>query len=272
MTGNSYNGNMKKGQVLLIVIMLLATTLTVALTATYQSVTETQLSKLEEENQKALAAAEAGIEKALQSKQQGTFTFTSLGLSNLSGIDTSQSSVEIKNQGSATFVTPLLKKDEQYTFYLANYDAQNKILGSSSTAQDINLCFGSSSFNPALEITLVKSDSSVKRYAVNPQGQNIIQNAPSSSLVTNCPPNSPPFTNQYFIPASSISNNTQLLIVRVISNQNGSTRIGFKATNPFPLQGSTIISTAKTQTGVEKKVQLFQSYPQIPAEFFVTSF
>jgi len=261
---------MKKGQVLLIVILLLATALTVTLTATYQSVTETQLSKLEEENQKALAAAEAGIEKALQSKQEGSFI--SLGLSGLSGIDTFQSSVKISDQGSTTFVTPLLQKDEQYTFYLANYNAQNKTLGSNSTAQDINLCFGSSSFNPALEITLVKSDSSVKRYAVNPQGQTIIQNAPSSSSVTNCPPNNPSFTNQYLIPASYIGNNTQLLIVRVISNQNGSTRIGFKATNPFPPQGSTIISTAKTQTGVEKKVQLFQSYPQIPAEFFVTSF
>jgi len=270
MIGNNYNSNMKKGQVLLIVVMLLATVLTVALTATYQSVTETQLSKLEEENQKALAAAEAGIEKALQSKQEGSFT--SLGLSNLSGIDTSQSSVEISDQGSTTFVTPLLQKDEQYTFYLANYNAQNKTLGSNSTAQDINLCFGSSSFNPALEITLVKSDSTVKRYAVNPQGQTIIQNAPSSSSATNCPPNNPPFTNQYLIRASYIGNNTQLLIVRVISSQNGSTRIGFKATNPFPLQGSTIISTAKTQAGVEKKVQLFQSYPQIPSEFFVTSF
>jgi hypothetical protein len=53
MTGDGYNSNMKKGQVLLIVVMLLATALTVALTSTYQSVTETQLTKLEEENQKA---------------------------------------------------------------------------------------------------------------------------------------------------------------------------------------------------------------------------
>jgi hypothetical protein len=265
MTGNSYNSNMKKGQVLLIVVMFLATALTVVLTATYQSVTETQLSKLEEENQKALAAAEAGIEAALKQR-------TSINIGSLPNFSSFTGQAEIKSVKSNQFVTPLLQKDEQYTFYLANYDAQNKTLGLNSIAQDINLCFGSSSFNPALEITLVKSDSSVKRYAVNPQSQNIIQNAPSSSSVTNCPPNNPPFTNQYLILASYIGNNTQLLIVRVISNQNGSTRIGFKATNPFPLQGSTIISTAKTQTGVEKKVQLFQSYPQIPAEFFVTSF
>ena len=268
MTGDSYNSNMKKGQVLLIVVMLLATALTVTLTTTYQSVTETQLSKLEEENQKALAAAEAGIEAALN--QKTTVNIGSLpNLSNFSG------QAVIQTTQSNQFITPLLQKDEQYTFYLANYNSQNKTLGSNSTAQDINLCFGSSSFNPALEITLIKSDGVVKRYAINPhnpQGSTIIQNGVSSSSFTNCPPNNPPFTNQYLIRASSIDNNTQLLIVRVISNQNGSTRIGFKATNPFPLQGTTIISTAKTQTGVEKKVQLFQSYPQIPAEFFVTSF
>jgi hypothetical protein len=269
MIGNNYNSNMKKGQVLLIVVMLLATALTLALTASYQSITETQLTKLEEENQKALAAAEAGIEKALQSKQQGTFI--SLGLSNLSGVDTSGSLVEISDQGSNTFVTPLLQKDEQYTFYLANYNSQNKTLGSNSTAQAINLCFGSSSFNPALEITLIKSDT-VKRYAVNPQGATIIQNGTSSSSATNCPPNDSPFTNQYSIPSSDIGTNSQLLIVRIIHTQNGATKIGFQGSTDFPLQGSTIISTAKTQAGVQKKVQLFQSYPQIPSDFFVTSF
>jgi hypothetical protein len=261
---------MKKGQVLLIVVMLLATALTLALTASYQSITETQLTKLEEENQKARAAAEAGIEKALQSKQQGTFI--SLGLSNLSGVDTSGSLVEISDQGSNTFVTPLLQKDEQYTFYLANYNSQNKTLGSNSTAQNINLCFGSSSFNPALEITLIKSDYTVKRYAINPQGATIIQNGASSSSATNCPPNNPTFTNQYSIPSSDIGTNSQLLIVRIIHTQNGATKIGFQGSTDFPLQGSTIISTAKSTAGVEKKVQLFQSYPQIPSDFFVTSF
>jgi type II secretory pathway component PulJ len=256
---------MRKGQVLLIAIMILATVLTVFLTSSYQSVTEIQLSKLEEENQKALAAAEAGIEAALRQK-------TAINIADLPNLSNFSGSAQIQTNKSNQFISPLLQKNQQYTFYLTDYDAQNKTLGSNSIAQDINLCFGSSSFNPALEITLVKSDYSVKKYAVNPQGQTIIQNAPSSSSAINCPPNNPPFTNQYLIPASSIGNNTQLLIVRVISNQNGSTRIGFKAINPFPLQGTTIISTAKTQAGVEKKVQLFQSYPQIPAEFFVTSF
>jgi len=264
MTGDSYNSNMKKGQVLLIVVMLLATALTVALTATYQSVTETQLSKLEEENQKALAAAEAGIEAALN--QKTTVNIGSLpNLSNFSG------QAVFQNTQSNQFVTPLLQKDEQYTFYLSSYDPQTKSFSGNSTQQNINVCFGSSTPNPALEITLIKSDYTVKRYVVNPHGNTIIQNgipATSPPPPGSCPDSS--LNNQYQIVGTDIGTNTRFLIVRVIGN--GATRIGFKAINPFPLQGSTIISTAKTQAGVEKKVQLFQSYPQIPSEFFVTSF
>ena len=262
MTGNSYNGNMKKGQVLLIVIMLLATALTVALTATYKSVTETQLSKLEEENQKALAAAEAGIEKALQLKQEGSFI--SLGLSSLSGIDTFQSSVEISDQGSATFVTPLLQKDEQYTFYLANYPSFTTYWSG-----QINIYFNKTeSTCPSLELTQIKNNNSLARNIVDPCNQ--ITNPNNLRLGTTSGRYLFGGFNFDYKLSNNISiSNTKLLIVRVLF---APTRIGFQGTNNFPLQGSTIISTAKTQAGVEKKVQLFQSYPQIPAEFFVTSF
>jgi type II secretory pathway pseudopilin PulG len=254
---------MKKGQVLLIVVMFLATALTVALTATYQSVTETQLSKLEEENQKALAAAEAAIEKVLQSKQQGTFTFTYLGLSNLSGIDTSQSSVEISNQGSATFVTPLLQKDEQYTFYLANYPNFTPYWSG-----QINIYFNAESGCPSLELTQIKNDNSLVRNIVDPCGQ--ITDPNNLRLGTTSGPYSFGGFNFDYKLLNNISiSNTKLLIVRVLF---APTRIGFQGTYNFPPQGSTIISTSKTQAGVEKKVQLFQSYPQIPSEFFVTSF
>jgi type II secretory pathway pseudopilin PulG len=260
MTGDGYNSNMKKGQVLLIVVMLLATALTVALTATYQSVTETQLTKLEEENQKALAAAEAGIEKALQSKQEGSFT--SLGLSNLSGIDTFQSSVKISDQGSTTFITPLLQKDEQYTFYLANYPNFTSYWGG-----QINIYFKTESACPSLELTQIKNDNSLVRNIVDPCNQITNNNLRLGTTSGNYSFGGVNFNYKLSSDLSII--NTKLLIVRVLF---APTRIGFQGSTNFPLQGSTIISTAKTQAGVEKKVQLFQSYPQIPAEFFVTSF
>jgi len=261
MTGDSYNSNMKKGQVLLIVVMLLATALTVALTATYQSVTETQLTKLEEENQKALAAAEAGIEKALQSKKEGSFV--SLGISNFSGIDTSESSVEISNQRNNTFVTPLLQKDEQYTFYLANYPNFT-----SYWSGQINIYFKTESACPSLELTQIKNDNSLVRNIVDPCNQ--ITDPNNLRLGTTSGTYSFGGVNFNYKLSSDLSiSNTELLIVRVLF---APTKIGFQGSTDFPLQGSTIISTAKTQAGVQKKVQLFQSYPQIPSDFFVTSF
>ena len=261
MTGNNYNSNMKKGQVLLIVVMLLATALTLALTASYQSITETQLTKLEEENQKALAAAEAGIEKALQSKQEGSFI--SLGLSNLSGIDTSQSSVEISDQGSTTFITPLLQKDEQYTFYLADYDYPNF---NSYWTGSLNIYLMTETLCPSLELTQIKNDNSLVRNIVDPCNQ-ITSNNLKLETTSGEPLGGVNFT--YKLSSNLSISDTKLLIVRVLF---APTKIGFQGSTNFPLQGSTIISTAKTQSGVEKKVQLFQSYPQIPAEFFVTSF
>jgi len=266
MIGNSYNKNMKKGQVLLIVVMLLATALTIALTATYQSITDTQLTKLEEENQKALAAAEAGIEAALNQK-------TNINIGDLPNLSSFTGTAEIQNSQNNQFTTPFIQKDEQYTFYLSSYNPQTKSFSGASNQQSIDICFGSSNFNPAIEITLIKNDYTIKRYAVNPQSNNnIIKEASIASSPTNCPPNNPAFTNKYSIQSSDIGTNSQLLIVRIIHNQIGATKLGFKSNINFPLQGSTITSTAKSQTGVEKKVQLFQSHPQIPSEFFVTSF
>ena len=68
----------QQGQVLLITIMLLATVLTVVLAVTFKSTTETQLTKLEEESQKALAAAEAGVEVAIKQNVGSSVSIASL--------------------------------------------------------------------------------------------------------------------------------------------------------------------------------------------------
>ena len=51
----------KRGQILLITVMVLATIMTVVLSVSFQSVTETQTTKLEEDSQNALAASGAAI-------------------------------------------------------------------------------------------------------------------------------------------------------------------------------------------------------------------
>lgn len=248
-----------KGQILIIALMVIGTITTIFLSISFKTNIETQLTKIEEENQKALAAAQAGIEEVLR-KKQGSVTIGGISGDILQGSDV-QGQARIENFASNSFVTPPLQKDEQYTFYLANYDNINNTF-SGYWSGNLTLCFN----NVALEITLIKNDNSLVRYAVNPSSSVVINNAPqASSGSTNCPDNS--FSNNYNL--NSIAN-TKLLIARPIGSQ--STRIGIKATSNLPLQGSVVISQVKTAAGINKKIQLFQSYPQIPTDFFVTSF
>lgn len=260
--------NKQSGQILLITVMLLATVLTVVLALFFKSTTETQITKLEEESQKALAAAEAGIEAALK---EGNVI---LGSGNLSGFAGFTGGATVETAASSTFITPLLQKDEQYTFYLStpagapnNPDFTNLIPAFNNNS--LTLC--SSSEMVALELTFIKAGSppTIKRYLINPPGQTIIQNASPANNNGDCPVDEN-FPYRHRLSPQEVGNNNLLLIVRVI---NGSAKIGFKASaGNLPPQGKTIFSEAKSPTGVTKKIQLFQSYPQIPTDFFVTSF
>ncbi len=254
MIGNSHS-KIKKSQILLIIIMMIFTTMTIFLSITFQSNTQVQISKLEEENQKALAAAEAGIEVLLKDQSTGV-NFLSESLINFSDEVTVQASLE--NTTKNNFTTPLLKRDESYTFYLSSYDKQSNSF-SSSIPQNIEICFNQ---NQALEITLIRTDA-VKKYVVDATGQ--INNAASASNI--CSNNQ--YGKSYTIASADISNNSQLLIIR---NLFADGKIYIKGQSTLPLQGKTIVSQATTKTSVSKKITLFQSYPQIPAAFFYTSF
>ena len=251
----------QSGQVLLITIMLLATVLTVVLSTSFKSTTDIKIAKLEEESQKALSAAESAVEEAL--KISDTVT---LGVGNLSSISGFSGGATIAQVTSNTFTTTLLQKDEQYTLYVGAYDAATKTVGN-SVQEDIVMCFsGSASDIPAVEVTLVKQNS-VKKYVIDPNGTSRITNATSAN--STCAIDTS-FPYWYTIPAADIGTNTKLLVARMIY---GGGKILFnRASTSLPAQGRIVSSEARSSTGVTKAVELFQSYPQIPAEFFVTSF
>ena len=256
----------QKGQILLITVMLLATVMTIVLSVSFKSVTDTQVTKLEEESQKALAAAESAIEVAL--KNNATATIGSGSLTSITGFE---GSATIDSSTSKTFKTANILKDGGYTFYLGDYNLTTKAIGSSTTSpanQAITICFQSGTTNPALEITLVKS-SGVKKYVIDVPSSSRITGATDAS--SSCIPDST-FGFSTDIPGGDIGADGQFLLVRPLYT---STRLLFsRSTTDFPVQGRTVSSqaTSSTSTGVSKKVVLFQSYPQIPAEFFTTAF
>lgn len=250
----------QSGQVLLVTVMLLATALVVALSVSFTSTTETQITKLEEESQKALAAAEAAIGAALE--QGSSVTFGSGNLSDFSGYVGGAQIEEPYNR--TVFVTPLLQPDEQYTFYLSDYSGLNNYWNGSLT-----IYFKSQTGCPALELTFIDSNNNISKNLIDPCNKISKPSPDIAATSTGAPYNVDEISFDYKTASGIAVSNKKLVFVRVLS---ASTKIGFQGSAALKPQGKFVTSTAQLQTGVTKKVTLFQSYPQIPAEFFVTSF
>ncbi len=251
----------RKGQVLLIAVMLLATVITVVMTITFNSTTETRVAKLEEDSQKALAAAQAGIEAALQ---QGTSVpIASLGQFNEQGIT---GNAQVSTIALPYFISPLLQKDEQYTFYLANFP--NLSPGWNGA---LNISFVSESGQcPSLEVMVITRAGLVQRYAYNTCAPQWIANVdPNATIQTPIILEATTFQWRTRDPISITDG--LILFVKVIG---GRTKLGIQNVLPdnLPSQGKTVESEARTASGVVKKIQLFQSFPQIPSTFTTTSF
>ena len=262
--------NRVKGQALLITIMLVSVALTVVLAMSYTAKTDLQLSKLEEENQRALAAAEAGIEALVNS----TTLETPINISSIENLTDFKGQAIKKLVMSPEFVSNSIQPLYQYTLYLSTYPD----FSSPSYSGTLTLYYENedeSCSTNAIEITIIYDDPSdaqpnnIKRMISD---ENQLLGSTTDEIFKDdegytigeeffkCETN--PINFQNF-------QNAKFLVIRSIFK---STKIGFKGSGNLPGQGSVIESTAETPSGVSKKIQLFQSYPQIPAEFFVTSF
>jgi type II secretory pathway pseudopilin PulG len=249
----------KKGQILLITVMVLATIMTIVLSVSFQSITETQVSKLEEDSQKALAAAEAAVEASL--KEGSSVVIGEGSLSDLTGFT---GGATIESLTDNVFTSPTIAKDSSYTFYLGEYDSSTNTIGP-SLSEGVTVCFDAATTNPAIEITVIKS-TSVRKYVVDPNTPKRISNGSNSGGI--CPADGN-YDFSYTVPAVDIGVDSKLMIVRVFYS---STKVIFSRGSDFPIQGKTVSSEAATSTGVSKKIVLFQSNPQIPADFFTTAF
>lgn len=254
----------RSGQVLLITVMVLAVSLSIGLVAIFNARTGTQTSKLEDDSQRALAAAEAGVRAALQNNSQQT-----MGTGSLSSFSGITGGATIATSGSSnSFTSPSLIQDEQYTFYMGTYTSGTPPVFGTSTAENVVLCFATGATIPALDIALIKGNSTTNtiiRHAVDPQGR--IANATSgTSGCASTSGDASQFGRSYTIPASDIGTDTKLILVKTLY---ASTKLHFyRASTSFPSQGYNITSEATTQTSVTKKVQVFKTYPQIPADLF----
>lgn len=258
--------NSQRGQALLIVVLAMVVALTVGLSVVSKSITNLRTSTEEANSQKALAAAEAGIEQAIKngvSIAQGSFSN-----------DTTYST-EISQVLGASFLlnggNPVVQ-DGGIDLWLSDYSENEANLYNNPWPPgggngNLTIKWGSSSdpcSNAAIQVVLItgnKASPAVRRYAYDPcaarRGSNNFASAPlvASSISGK---------TLYYEATIAVSSGLIGKIIPIYFN----TPVGVIGSVALPLQGSTITSIGKSG-GTERKVNVFQGYPEIPSEFFL---
>ncbi len=301
------------GQVLLLLVLVMGTLLIVAMTAIFQSTSSTQLGGIDQQSQITLAAAEAAIEKALQTGESGTFA--QLGLTTLDGINLSTSRVQVQEERTYTFVTQKLEKDEQYTFYLAEYTGTYPNYFGQTYDLDFHILYESAlpdCSDIALEMTVIYDEGGadglgdadtgggyeMEKYIIDAGNQITTDDSKelSEGAIASTTFDKTTFTCRTRSFSSETHPNTKVVLLQTFFK---GTALGFAVAGyellpgtppPYqlPPQGRTVTATARAVasagvttasgptptplSGLTRSAQVFQSYPQIPAEFWVTSF
>lgn len=259
----------ESGQVLLIIVLVATVLLTIGLSISQISNQEQKVTKLEEDSKRAFSAAEAGLDAALKLSPGSSYDLAQLQFSGISG------TAVVSAAQVQTFHTPLIAKDDQYSLYMADYDPnqatpfQNYVQGNLFFYLDADASGSCSSPQPAIELTFISDANAATKkiiYSCVPAGIS----GPDVIATTFGPFLLGTTTYNYRTTlALTINTPVKLIIMRDFLAE---TKIGISSSVNLPYQGKTITSTANTSTGVTQKVELFQSLPQIPASFYVTSF
>lgn len=263
---------LQKGQMLLIVILVMTVALTVGLSIATRSITNLRVTEEEEASQRAFSAAEAGIEQALKLTQPGEY-FKEQALSENATIE----KVVITELTGASLLlnnnNPIVKDDgvdiwlSSYPNYTAPQWSGNLVIYWGSDTDNCQQAPASNT-QAAIEVVLLtgpENNPAATHYVYDPCGPRRVENnftdpeAGVFQLLTG------KFANRATI---TIDPAQPGLIARIIPLY-ASTRIGIEGSPNFPSQGSLIESVGKSGES-QHKISVFRGYPKVPNEFFPT--
>lgn len=272
--------NNQGGQVLLIVVLVMVVSLTIGLSVISRSITNVRTSTDEANSAEALAAAEAGIQRSLQS-----------------GADVAETTLPDNNSSYNTQIEDALVtnlplnagnvviKDEGIDLWLVPHDASGVPVYSSpwgaGVAQTLNIYWGDESVaaadctdDAALEILLITGNTSIpsiqySRLAVDPcspvPGRDNNEFDPPSDIVGNYAAGGKTFRYKQ---ALTVVNG---LIVRIVPIYHNAIVAADGSPTPLPKQGSIVVSSG-TAGEVKRKLNVFQGYAYLPIEFSTYGF
>lgn len=258
-----------RGQVLVVVLMIVALTATLAGTAVIRVVSDTRQTKEIEDKQKTDNAAKGIIEQVLNNENASV---TSDGSLNTAVVPVNQNPL-----GPSEFVTKLIPKDSQYIFYNQLYDFAGNSFSGPATTANLDIYFNDTSgVCPVLELIYVSTSNLITSRKVSGScgGNSITSGTTPAPPVPTVVPTTITFegTSAVFNKKMSINNlsGTRLLVIRPIF---ASTELGFRSTaGNLPPQGEFVTATAQSAGGAQTDQKIYRPYPQIPDFFFATSF
>lgn len=265
----------QRGQVLLISLLLLSIATTVVLSVIGRSTTDVSMSNQITESSRAFSAAEAGIEEVLKT---GAGTAGTQVLSSGASYAVSKATI-----GGATGIYQFPKKvtvGSSETLWLIGHNADGTIKDIATTdkytANSIDVCWSQESPIPALVVSVVYYKTAggqygVARGAYDPDGTRAGTNKFSSPSSTSggCGDGNTTYKQTItfgdFTPAISPAVDT-LLMLRLQPVYND-TFVAINASGTIPSQGSRLESFGTTQTGVTRKIIVYQQYRSPPSIF-----
>lgn len=249
---------LRKGQALIVVLLILAVATTIGLAAVSRSVTEINLASGGEDSAKALAAAESGVEAVLGGQPLPTGADYTLTVN--SGV---------YGAGATTGLLQPLLGGESGTIWLADQGGANPYSGTS-----VDICWGQSAASPlpAIETTLFYKNGGnlgIVKQAYDPDGTRRGSN--NFSVVNNngtCPTDKSYVYSQRIVlnmpgGATAVSMRVKLFY-NTVAQYVGARVVGAGAV--FPNQGISVDSSAQVGTN-NRKVTVNQGYPEAWSQF-----
>lgn len=256
----------QKGQALLIVILVMVVALTITLSVISRAVVNLRTTQEQEKSQRALAAAEAGIEQTI--KNSFVPIASEQNLSNDSSFSTSVTTLS----GTASFLVEggnLITQNDGAYIWLSPYEESPR--WTTKWTGSLDVYWGDATGNDnnaAVEIAVISGNSVanaiITRYAYDPSPTRRSSNnfsAPVSASTT--------IQGKTFAYRATISI-TNGMVVRVVPlYKSAYIAAGPDSGSPAIAanQGRLITAVGKSDD-TARRVTVFQGYPELPADFF----
>ncbi|MBI2404695.1 hypothetical protein HYV22_00770 [Candidatus Gottesmanbacteria bacterium] len=253
----------QSGQILLISLLVLSVATTIALSLIGRTATDVNISNEVEESARALAAAEAGVEQALQS---GLGSGGAQVLSPNVTYDTTLTNIGL---AAGPYLFPQkTARDNTEVLWLTSHDSSGNIVETPTyVATTIELCWSTEATTPAVEVTIPYKKASDGSYRVARGAFDPVSSRTTTNKFTlvagagaNCGQSefykaTLDFTTLGITPAQDT------LLALHIKPIYSAAQLGVNpGSNVLPIQGNRIDSTGSLATGITRRVVVLQSY------------